>query len=201
MAFRKTLPKPLSGIRKAAEQGESYGWYNLGVAYRDGNGVPQDDVEAVKWFRMAAKKGVASAWCNLAFAYHYGKGVQQNNTEAVRCYRMAAEQGYSHAQYNRGVLYETSDESRATSSCRNSWRNSPSSTRHLRLRPGRRKLQPAESRSIQRKSGYSHMGRPSCNAPTDRLASPSVGTRPEFSPGVSELKGSSHHSGATARDF
>jgi len=53
-----------------------------------------------------------------------------------------------------GWRNETSDESRATSGCRNSWQNSPSSTRRLRLRPGRRKLQPAESRSFQRKSGY-----------------------------------------------
>jgi len=53
-----------------------------------------------------------------------------------------------------GWRNETSGESRATSSCRNSWRNSPSSTRRLRLRPGRRKPQPAESRSFQRKSGY-----------------------------------------------
>ena len=33
---------------------------NLGVMYQNGNGVPQDDDEAVKWYRLAAAQGNAS---------------------------------------------------------------------------------------------------------------------------------------------
>ena len=43
--------------RKAAEQGHIESWYNLGVSYHDGEGVPKDYVEAEKWFRKAAEQG------------------------------------------------------------------------------------------------------------------------------------------------
>ena len=39
--------------RKAAEQGHAPAQFNLGDMYRDGEGVPQDDVEAFKWFSLA----------------------------------------------------------------------------------------------------------------------------------------------------
>ena len=40
--------------RKAAGQGHTLAQYNLGVMYRNGEGVPLDDREAVKWWRKAA---------------------------------------------------------------------------------------------------------------------------------------------------
>jgi TPR repeat protein len=43
--------------RKAAEQGEAYAQYNLGVMYDNGRGVPQDYVHAHKWFNLAATSG------------------------------------------------------------------------------------------------------------------------------------------------
>jgi uncharacterized protein len=33
--------------------------YNLGVMYAIGQGVPEDDAEAVKWYRKAAEQGHA----------------------------------------------------------------------------------------------------------------------------------------------
>ena len=47
--------------RPLAEQGNANAQYNLGVMYANGNGVPQDDVEAVKWYRLAADQGDADA--------------------------------------------------------------------------------------------------------------------------------------------
>ena len=38
---------------KAAEQGDADAQYNLGGMYGKGEGVPQDDVEAYKWFNLA----------------------------------------------------------------------------------------------------------------------------------------------------
>ena len=35
----------------AAEQGSADAQYNLGVMYANGNGVPKDNTEAVKWYR------------------------------------------------------------------------------------------------------------------------------------------------------
>ena len=45
----------------AAEQGFATAQYNLGIMYANGEGVPQDDAEAVKWSRLAAEQGYASA--------------------------------------------------------------------------------------------------------------------------------------------
>ena len=43
--------------RRAAEQGNSTGQNNLGVAYRSGDGVPMDYVEAYRWLNLAAGQG------------------------------------------------------------------------------------------------------------------------------------------------
>ena len=44
-----------------AEQGDVSAQYNLGVRYANGQGVPQDDKTAVKWYRLAAEQGDARA--------------------------------------------------------------------------------------------------------------------------------------------
>ena len=65
--------------------------YNLGVMYYNGQGVPQDYKEAMKWFRMAAEQGHADAQYNLGVIYSNGKGVPQDHKEAMKWLRMAAE--------------------------------------------------------------------------------------------------------------
>ena len=67
--------------------------FNLGVLYENGRGVPQDDAEAVKWYRKAAEQGSASAQYNLGLLYGAGQGVPQDYAEAVKWYRKPAEQG------------------------------------------------------------------------------------------------------------
>ena len=46
-------------------------------------GVPENDAEAVKWFRKAADQGKANAQYNLGNMYANGKGVPENNTRAI----------------------------------------------------------------------------------------------------------------------
>ncbi len=41
--------------RPLAEQGDAGAQYNLGLMYREGQGVSQDDAEAAKWYRKAAE--------------------------------------------------------------------------------------------------------------------------------------------------
>ena len=41
-------------FNKAAEQGDADAQLLLGIMYNNGEGVPQDDKEAVKWYRLAA---------------------------------------------------------------------------------------------------------------------------------------------------
>ena len=68
-----------------------------------GQGVPQDDKEAVKWYRLSAEQGYAEAQFNLGFMYDNGEGVPQDYKEAVKWYRLSAEQGNALGQYNLGL--------------------------------------------------------------------------------------------------
>ena len=51
--------------RELADQGLPKAQSALGLMYQDGQGVAQDDAEAVKWFRLAAEQGDADAQSNL----------------------------------------------------------------------------------------------------------------------------------------
>ena len=75
------------------------GSVNLGVMYDNGDGVPENDAEAVKWYRKAADQGHASAQYNLGVMYSNGEGVPENDAEAVKWYRKAADQGNAMAQH------------------------------------------------------------------------------------------------------
>ena len=79
---------------------------SLGLCYYDGEGVPQNYTEAVRWTRKAAEQGDVIAQKNLGVFYDRGDGVPQNYAEAVKWYQKAAEQGNAGAQYNLGVCYE-----------------------------------------------------------------------------------------------
>ncbi len=91
--------------RPLAKQGDADAQYNLGIMYERGQGVPQDDAEAVKWYCKAAEQGYASAQFNLGNMYGEGQGVPQDYAEAVKWYRRAAEQGNAGGQNNLGFMY------------------------------------------------------------------------------------------------
>jgi uncharacterized protein len=80
-----------------AEQGNASAQFNLGVLYRDGQGVPKNEETAVKWFKLAAEQGLANAQFNLGVMYENGQGVPKNDETAVMWYRLSAEQGYANA--------------------------------------------------------------------------------------------------------
>ena len=77
----------------------------LGVVYAEGRGVPQNDVEAVGWFRRAADRGYGDGAYNLGMMYANGRGVAQDDREAVAWFRRAAEQQHAGAQHELGVRY------------------------------------------------------------------------------------------------
>ena len=52
--------------------------------YSIGKGVPQDDAEAVRWFRLAAEQGHAYAQYNLGRMYATGEGVPEDFVAARR---------------------------------------------------------------------------------------------------------------------
>ncbi len=93
-------------IKAKAEQGDAEAQLNLGFMYADGEGVPQNAIEAVKCFRKAAEQGDAEAQLNLGFMYANGtEGVPKDAIEAAKWYRKAAEQGDARAQSNLNAMY------------------------------------------------------------------------------------------------
>ena len=92
--------------RPLAEQGGALAQYNLGVLYRKGRGVPQDDVQARMWYAKAAAQGQAKAQFNLGTLYYNGEGVPKDYQQALRWLRLAADQGEALAQTKIGVMYD-----------------------------------------------------------------------------------------------
>ena len=85
-----------------AEQGDAYAQHTLGFMYERGQGVAQDNTQAVflyrksvVWFRKSAEQGDADAQFRLGIMYEYGRGVAKDEAQAVVWYRKAAEQGHA----------------------------------------------------------------------------------------------------------
>ena len=93
-------------LRERAEQGDAAARAELGRRYYVGDGVPQDDAEAVRWTRLAAEQGHAPAQYSLGLLYFRGRGVAGDDAAAARWYRAAAEQGDPAAQAALSSLYE-----------------------------------------------------------------------------------------------
>ncbi|MCX7835600.1 MAG: serine/threonine-protein kinase [bacterium] len=93
-------------IQRAATRNHAKAQLMMGWMYQEGRGVPQNDAEAVKWYRKATEQGLAAAQSNLGWMYANGRGVPQNDAEAVKWFRKAAEQGHANAQNNLGWMYE-----------------------------------------------------------------------------------------------
>ena len=89
-----------------AEQGYVNAQYNLGNMYDRGEGVPENDAEAVKWYRLAAEQGNANAQNNLGSMYANGEGVPQNNIRAYVWFSVAAAQGNEIARDSRNRVSE-----------------------------------------------------------------------------------------------
>ncbi len=93
--------------QRAADGHLAWAEYNLGLMYRRGEGVAQDDAEAAYWYRLAGSQGYAEAQVKLGGLYYLGIGVRRDYAEAARWFLKAAEQGEAEAQFQLGCLYET----------------------------------------------------------------------------------------------
>ena len=92
--------------------------YLLGRMYRDGDGAPQNVVEAYHLFSNAAQNGYPEAQFALGQLYEKGRGVPSDFQQAIDWYYSAAKQGLADANYALGQIYEEGkgvprDESRA----------------------------------------------------------------------------------------
>ena len=106
---QKDFKAMLAIIQPLAEQGDADAQVNLGAMYAQGQGVKQDDVEAVKWYHKSAEQGDAGAQFLLGVSYFFGKGVQVNKALAKEWFGKACDNGHQdgceyYGKLNRGEL-------------------------------------------------------------------------------------------------
>ncbi len=86
-------PKTLQEVQKLAEAGDSDAQWQMGVRYHHGQGVPQDDAQAVRWFQLSAERGNVAAQGALGAYYWGGRGVPADLLKAYFWSAIAMAQG------------------------------------------------------------------------------------------------------------
>ena len=72
--------------------------------YLRGQGVKQDYLEALRWFRKSAEQGLPDAQFCLGSMYFQGLGAKEDRAEALRWYHKSAEQGHAKANELLAIL-------------------------------------------------------------------------------------------------
>lgn len=94
MAMADKLEKNAISIwEERASAGDAEALFDMGICYRQGEGVPQDNSKAVEYYTRAYEKGYKAAALNLGLMYGEGIGVKQDFAKAYELYKIAAENG------------------------------------------------------------------------------------------------------------
>ena len=104
LAFQGAAASKFDETKALAELGMAAAQYDLALMYGNGEGVPENDAEAVKWYRKAADQGYADAQLNLGNMYAKGEGVPENDIRAYVWWSMAKTQGNTIAAGNLDIL-------------------------------------------------------------------------------------------------
>ena len=104
LAFQGAAASKFDETKALAELGMAAAQYDLALMYGNGEGVPENDAEAVKWYRKAADQGYADAQLNLGNMYAKGEGVPENDIRAYVWWSMAKTQGNTKAAGNLDIL-------------------------------------------------------------------------------------------------
>ena len=81
-----------------AESGDAEAQFQVARSYYIGDGVEEDEEEAVVWYRKAARKGHAEAMYRLGVCYYLGAGVAENGARAMEWFKKSAAAGFKKAQ-------------------------------------------------------------------------------------------------------
>jgi TPR repeat protein len=75
-------PQSLADLRNRADHGDVEAQWQMAVRYHNGEGVPQDDAQAMLWFQLAAEQGNVDAQSHLGAYYWAGRGVPVDLSKA-----------------------------------------------------------------------------------------------------------------------
>ncbi|MBO6836916.1 MAG: sel1 repeat family protein [Alphaproteobacteria bacterium] len=93
-----------SNLLPAAQAGDPEAQFHLGRAYESGEGVPQNDFEAVRWFQAAAQQDHPGAAMDLGWMLANGYGVAKDEGRALYWFTRAAALGAEGAADQRDAL-------------------------------------------------------------------------------------------------
>jgi len=88
-----------------ADRGNVAAQFQLGLMYRDGIGVQQDQTQSLKWFEWAADNQYPAAQVLVGTMYEHGTGVEKNAGKAAGWFQKAAEHGNAEAQYKLSMMF------------------------------------------------------------------------------------------------
>lgn len=101
-AYREFLPH--------AQEGDTRAMIEVGLLFLNGNGVEQDDAQALFWINQAANARVPFAQYVLGFMTQHGRGMPADPVAAVVLYEQAANEGIIPAQTALGNLFAYGDD-------------------------------------------------------------------------------------------
>lgn len=87
-----------------ALRGDAASQFQLSLLYRNGQGVPADATQSLRWLRQSAHGGHAAAQSNLGAAYTQGRVLPQNHRLAYVWLSAGASGGSREAATNLEVL-------------------------------------------------------------------------------------------------
>jgi len=96
--------KALEKLMPLAETGHPAAQYNIGVMHEWGNGMPQNNANALKWYKRSAERFHKDAQNNLGALYSKGEGTEQNFLEALKWFIISAENGSEAGQKNIRIV-------------------------------------------------------------------------------------------------
>lgn len=90
---------------QAAEDGDAWSQYRLGLIYLDENSGKKDTQKAIEWLHRAAEQGHSGAAYTLGVLYSSGQENKPNYSEAARWLRVAAKGDLPEAMMALGWMY------------------------------------------------------------------------------------------------
>ena len=102
----------IAALQAGAAAGKAEAQYQLGLAYESGDGVGQDDFQAVRWLRAAAEQDYPPAALDLGWMLANGYGVSKDLDQAYFWFVRATALGAHGAADQRDALARSLDADR-----------------------------------------------------------------------------------------
>jgi TPR repeat protein len=113
---KKQYDKALAWYLLAAMENNSIAQNNIGVLYKDGNGVPQNYLCALKWYLKAAEQcEYENTPNNIGWLFENGYGVPPNKYKALECYCHGGDKTHRDRLKSEGYHRSATDKSKFNS--------------------------------------------------------------------------------------